>query len=206
MTARAHEGAAPQDDDPIPPRDTLGLIPPIRPGAPGHDRDRSPYAARLADVVRRFGGTSDRRIILRGLLRFRAGLREIGISEGFQWLDGSFFEDVEATGGRSPNDIDVVTFSELGDEVLQQSRYAESPELFDHIAAKLNFSVDNYFVELGAPLARDDVRNIGYWYSLWAHRDEDQRWKGFVEVELGADGDADALALLDAFDAPGGAQ
>jgi hypothetical protein len=159
----------------------------------------------LADVVRRFGGTSDRRMILRGLLRFRAELREVGICGGFQWLDGSFFEDVEETRGRSPNDIDVVTFCELGDEASQQARYDESPQLFDHVAAKLNFSVDNYFIELGATLARDSVRTIGYWYSMWSHRREDQRWKGFVEVDLGADGDAEALALLGALEATGGA-
>ncbi len=203
MTARAHDGAAPDAASPIPSWDELGLLPPIRPGAQSSDRDRSPYPVRLADVVRRFGGTLDRRLILRGLLRFRAGLRELGISAGFQWLDGSFFENVEEARGRSPNDIDVVTFSEFGDEAEQQTRYAESPELFDHIAAKLNFSVDNYFVELGAAMAREDVRDIGYWYSMWSHRREDQRWKGFVEVDLGDD--ADALALLEQLDAAGGA-
>lgn len=205
MTARAHDGVDPHAEDPVPPRDELGLLPPIRPGTQGTDRDRSPYPARLADVVRRFGGTQDRRFILRGLLRFRAELRAVGIASGFQWLDGSFFEAVEETRGRPPNDIDVVTFSELGDEATQQARYEESPHLFDHAAAKMNFAVDNFFVELGVPMARDDVRTVGYWYSMWAHRRDDQRWKGFVEVDLGDVDDADALALLDALDATGGA-
>lgn len=205
MTAKAHEGAASQAADAIPAWDELGLLPPLRPGAAGLDRDRSPYPVRLVDVVRRFGSTPDRRIILRGLLRFRAGLRDLGISAGFQWLDGSFFEDVEATRGRPPNDIDVVTFGELGDEALQQARYAESPELFDHLAARLNFFVDNYFVELGVPMARDGVRDIGYWYSMWAHRREDQRWKGFIEVDLDDTGDMVALTLLNQLDASGGA-
>lgn len=204
MTARTQGGVDSPAANPIPPWDELGLLPPLRPGALGIDRDRSPYPVRLVDVVRRFGTTPDRRIILRGLLQFRAGLRDLGIADGFQWLDGSFFENIEQTRGRPPNDIDVVTFGELGDEALQQARYAESPELFDHLAARLNFRVDNYFIELGAPMARDDVRNIGYWYSMWAHRREDQRWKGFIEVDLASDGDIDARVLLDDLDAAGG--
>jgi len=203
VTAGEDTGIVPHAEDPIPQGDQLGLLPPIRPGTQGTDRDRSPYPARLADVVRRFGDTLERRIILRGLLRFRAELRDAGIADGFQWLDGSFFEAVEETRGRPPKDIDVVTFGVLGDEATQQARFDEYPHLFDHDAAKMNFGVDNFFVELGNAMTRDDVRTVGYWYSMWAHRREDQRWKGFVEVDLDV-GDGEALALLDALDAAGG--
>lgn len=205
MTTRAQHEAASTAAGPLPVWDELGLLPPIRPGAQTHGRDRSPYLVPLIDVVRRFGTSVERRLILRGLLRFRAGLHGLGLVTGFQWLDGSFFEDVETSRGRPPQDIDVITFGELGDEVIQQARYDEAPELFDHVAAKMNFGVDNFFFDLGAPMGREEIRDLGYWYSMWSHRREDRRWKGFVEVDLGAAGDVEALALLEALDGPGGA-
>ena len=35
---------------------------------------------------------------------------KIGIGSGFQWLDGSFLENVEMTEKRDPGDLDLVTF------------------------------------------------------------------------------------------------
>lgn len=205
MTVRTQDEVGTPAAEPLPRWDEMGLLPPFRPGTHAHVRDRSPYCVPLIEVVRRFGTTFDRRILLRGLLKFRAGLHTLGISTGFQWLDGSFFEDIETSSGRAPRDIDVITFGELGDEVVQQRRYAESPELFDQNAAKMNFGVDNYFFDLGGTLGRDEIHDLGYWYSLWSHRREDRRWKGFVEIDLESNGDSEALALLEALEASGGA-
>lgn len=47
-----------------------------------------------------------------GLLDLRAELTLAGKSDGFQWVDGSFTEDVEVQQGRTPNDVDVVTFND----------------------------------------------------------------------------------------------
>ncbi|WP_426763559.1 DUF6932 family protein [Hafnia paralvei] len=35
----------------------------------------------------------------------------MGLAEGFQWVDGSFTENVELIERRTPNDVDVVIFS-----------------------------------------------------------------------------------------------
>lgn len=185
----------------IPSWNSLGVLPPIRPGEPGHALDRSPYRAGLLDLVRQFGGTPARRTILRGLITLRRDLRNIGIGDGFQWLDGSFLERVEDTRGRPPHDIDVVTFTPLGDADRQQSTYERAPDLFDHQSVKDTYTVDHYFVSLGQPMGRDEVRLTGYWYSMWAHRREDQAWKGFLEIDLDSAEDTDAITLLDELDA-----
>lgn len=94
----------------IPNWNISGLIPPIRPGQPGHSPERSPYRIGLMDIVNKFSETPERRNILSGLLRYRQALHDLGMINGFQWLDGSFMENVETTQSRHPNDIDVVTF------------------------------------------------------------------------------------------------
>jgi hypothetical protein len=65
----------------------------------------------MTALVQRFAASRERLDILRGLLEYRAALGAIGIVQGFQWLDGSFVEDVEVTKGRPPSDIDVVTLA-----------------------------------------------------------------------------------------------
>jgi len=74
---------------------------------------RSPYVVGLLDVVERFATTPERIRILDGLLRFRADLHQTGIVSGFQWLDGSFMEQVEILEHRPPRDLDVVNFLDL---------------------------------------------------------------------------------------------
>jgi hypothetical protein len=41
----------------------------------------------------------------------------------------------------------------------------------------------------------EQAHRVAYWYSLWSHRREDQRWKGFVELSLSED-DAEAIDWL----------
>jgi hypothetical protein len=65
----------------------------------------------MSDVVLRFGNSPERIAILDGLLSYRLALTTAGMVDGFQWLDGSFTEDVETLQRRSPNDIDVVTIA-----------------------------------------------------------------------------------------------
>lgn len=188
----------------IPQWTSQGVVPPIRPGLPGHVPDRAPYIATLSDVVLRFGNSEPRRKILRGLLDFRAELRRIGFTDGFQWLDGSLFEDVETNRGTPPNDVDVVTFTALGDEAQQYERLQKDPHVLDPVLAKEHFKVDSYFVPLGEPLGPGQVQTVSYWYSLWSHRRGDYLWKGFAQVPLECDDEA-ALALLNIPDGGGGA-
>jgi len=179
----------------IPAWSNAGVLPPIRPNAPGSSPDRSPYVVDLAVLFDRFATSPERIAILDGLLRFRADLHVAGITSGFQWLDGSFLEQVEALEGRPPRDMDVVTFFALPQGLDQLSLLQRHPKLFDQKHVKTTYKMDAYFIVLGQPTNEWQVRNIAYWYSLWSHR-RDGLWKGFVQVDLDPSQDGDARAIL----------
>jgi hypothetical protein len=151
----------------------------------------------LLEVIRRFASSKERQTILRGLLKYRRALGRAGFTHGFQWLDGSFVENVEQLRERPPADLDVVTFVELGGPTNQRRLLTLHPELFVPAQAKEQFHVDGYFVDLGTARGQELVRRITYWYSMWAHRRDDLRWKGFVEVALGSADEDEAARLLD---------
>ena len=72
-----------------------------------------------------------------GFLDFRALLHSLGINTGFQWLDGSFMENVELLEQRAPKDIDVVTLS-------YQGGFDPTPDnvaLLEHTHVKTKFIV-----------------------------------------------------------------
>ena len=91
----------------IPAWNALGLLPPIDPTTPTAV-ERSPYPVSLKDLVLRFGTSPERKAILTGFLEYRAILHQFGVQHGFQWLDGSFMEEIEILEGRPPMDLDVV--------------------------------------------------------------------------------------------------
>ena len=173
-----------------------GTLPPIRPGTDATSTDRSPYPASPLDLCLRFGQTPERRQILRGLLELRVELRTAGLTDGFQWIDGSFSEDCEGTRGRPPGDVDVVTFVPFGDEASQRRLIASHRDLFFPQVAKARFRVDHYLVPTDVEFDANQARRVAYWYSLWSHRRADERWKGFVELSL-SDIDTHARAWLD---------
>ena len=78
---------------PIPAFDSNSVIPP-HVGDPRNPAELSPYPCSTIELCEQFGTTAPRKQILEGLLRFRAVLVEAGFT-GFQWLDGSFLEDIE---------------------------------------------------------------------------------------------------------------
>lgn len=179
----------------IPAWNSAGVLPPIRPHAPGSSPDRSPYVVDLAVLFDRFASSPERMAILDGLLRFRADLHAAGVTSGFQWLDGSFLEQVEALEGRAPRDMDVVTFLDLPPGQDQRSLVQRHGSLFDQKQVKASYAMDAYFAVLGQPTDQWQVKNIAYWYSLWSHR-RDGVWKGFVQVDLNPSQDGDARAIL----------
>src|SRR5690606_15170279 len=121
--------------------------------------------------------------ILGGWLKYRQALYDSGVVSGFQWLDGSFLENLESeNSSRPPRDIDVVTFFELPDGMSQVEYDRRYPDLFDAGAMKTAFHVDAFGMVLGQTMNRRIVSQVSYWYSLWSHRREDFRWKGFVQV------------------------
>lgn len=163
------------------------MLPPIRPGAGGSSADRSPYRVSLQQLVTTFAISSERATILRGFLDYRAALHAAGIIVGFQWVDGSFVENIEALEGREPNDMDVVTFCAVPEE--------EYAYLFNNPTVKTDFHVDAYHCSIDLPLISERVQLIAYWYSMFAHR-RDGLWKGFVAVDLSPFEDPDARTAL----------
>lgn len=179
----------------IPAWNSVGVLPPIRPSAPGSSPDRSPYVVDLAMVFDRFATSPQRITILDGLLRFRAGLHNMGITSGFQWLDGSFLEQVEIVESRAPRDMDVVTFFDLPQGQDQDTLVQHHGLLFNQVHVKATYAMDAYFVVLGQPTNAWQVKNIAYWYSMWSHR-RDGLWKGFVQVDLNPAQDSIAREIL----------
>ncbi len=180
----------------IPMWNSIGVMPPVSPLQKGHSPDRSPYLANLLTVVDRFAISEERIMILRGLLQFRGEMHQAGITSGFQWIDGSFLENVELTEGRPPRDMDVVTFFYLPEGESQASLAGRFAALFDQETLMDKYFVDSYNVVLGDPMDSLKVKIISYWYSMWSHR-RDGLWKGFVQVDLDPSQDIDASAILD---------
>lgn len=177
----------------IPAWTAAGVLPPINASQPVSP-ERSPYVVSLTDYVLRFGTSPERRAVIAGYLKYRAALHQVGLSQGFQWLDGSFLEHVEAIEGRAPNDLDVVTFYNIPTNRTQKELLAADPALFDHALLKTTYQVDAYLVNLGT-LPELLTQQSAYWYSVWSHR-RNGLWKGFVQVELAPAKDADAAATL----------
>ena len=171
------------------------VLPPIRPGERGSSPDRSPYRVSLSQVVERFATSPKRINILEGLLEYRRALHSLNILTGFQWLDGSFMENVETLESRPPNDVDAVLFCYLPDGTDQQKLVTDHPELFYPAQAKSRFNVDAYICILGEPTSDYHVERIAYWYSMWSHR-RGGLWKGFIQVALSASEDDEAAILL----------
>jgi hypothetical protein len=182
----------------IPSWNAMGVMPPVNSVNPV-DVDRSPYEVSLSDIMFRFGTSPDRCRILNGFLEYRRRLHLAGLDKGFQWLDGSFLEQIEKLEVRSPNDIDVVTFFVMPAGLSQLQLAAAHPDLFprtqtEHIAFKKAFFVDQYMVNLASPSERL-IRSSVYWYSMWSHR-RDLSWKGFLQVDLDGSEDVSAAAFL----------
>lgn len=186
----------------IPAWTMAGVLPPIRPGQAGHSTDRSPYCVPLSEVVEQFSSSSNRVAIIEGLLEYRRALHQLGLVSGFQWLDGSFMEDVETQESRSPKDVDVVTYFGLPGGETQVTLFAKAGMLFNNRHVKTTYLVDAYPSILGESVSARHVRQISYWYSMWSHR-RDGTWKGFIQVDLDPQEDVDARQILSLIQAGG---
>lgn len=180
----------------LPQWNNAGVLPPVRPGTPGSSDDRSPYQIPLLMFLDRFATSPERRMILDGFLRFRKKLHTAGIISGFQWVDGSFLEQIEVLENRSPRDLDVVTFFDIPAGENQRSLFQKTGDLFNRTYLKESCAVDGYFYVLGKPADGPQIKNISYWYSMWSHRRDNGLWKGFVQIDLSPSQDADAHTTL----------
>lgn len=179
---------------PIPMFDANLVLPPhlSNPTDPAH---LSPYPCTSLELCERFGTTAERKSILGGFLKFRAALTAAGFTQGFQWLDGSFLEDIETQERRHPKDLDLVTFY-LPPDGDFNARVAQSqPALIDWEQIKNTYYLDHYLVDISChPMLT--VEFSRYWVALFSHR-RDGVWKGMLKVPLNtAAVDADAINYL----------
>lgn len=185
----------------IPRFNASGVLPPYVGCSPAQPAPMmSPYVVNVVDLVERFGFSRQRRIMLRGLLAYREALCRIGMRDGFQWLNGSFLEDIESRCLRAPGDIDVVTFSRRPaahrePEAWTQFSLNHCSPLQDRMAVRARYHCDAFMVDLdGHPeLLVDSVR---YWFGLFSHHRISLQWKGMLRVSLADDFDPAAKALL----------
>jgi hypothetical protein len=172
-----------------------GFLPPVDSSDP-ISRNRSPYPIGLVDLIERFGTSPERCEILKGFLEYRSFLHGLGISEGFQWIDGSFTEDKESRSGAAPNDIDVVTYFKQPPGLTQNSLSPEERDwLFKPKHAKSRFKVDGIIMPLGNPSDERNISEICYWHGLFSHTRQSD-WKGYLQITLSLIDDADAAEHL----------
>jgi hypothetical protein len=182
---------------PIPALEPSGILPPYL-GSATASSNMSPYATTLVEVAQRFCATDPRKEIFRGLLAHRQTLNAIGFTDGFQWLSGSFLEDIETIDSRPPRDVDVVTFlhapAGIANWVDLQALVNANLALFDRGQVKTAFKVDAQFVGLDekASVIVDQTR---FWFGLFSHR-RNGLWKGLLQIPLAISADDTAAAAL----------
>jgi len=180
----------------IPAFEQSGVLPPFIGDSPTTPANQAPYKVTLAEFVERFATSAERIDILIGLLKYRIALKSIGINDGYQWIDGSFVENVEIIRGRAPNDVDLVTFAERPVGV-DNSNWREfilsNRALFDTGYLKAEYKCDAYYVDL-AMSPKLLVSQTAYWFGLFSHQRETSLWKGMLQIDLLCD---ETLILTD---------
>lgn len=179
---------------PIPDFDHNNVLPPHL-GSPAQLFDSSPYKCTILELCQQFATSKERIEILKGFIAFRKTMNEIGILHGFQWLDGSFLENIEISESRAPNDLDLVTFysgSSMTNEIDIRNTFPEfgNPEL-----SKTNFKLDHYpFDYTHDP--NFTVEYTRYWLQLFTHK-RNGIWKGILQIPINTpNDDEDAMVYL----------
>ena len=140
----------------------------------------------MAALAEKFAHLPARHQLLSGLVRYRIELAKLGFTRGFQWLDGSFSENVEASQNRSPADIDLVTFAYspsgmASDQVLELMK--ANPALFVAAQAKAAYGCDAFVLPLDKS-PENLVKRTAYYFGLFSHRRGDHVWKGLLQIPL----------------------
>lgn len=166
----------------IPPHNLNGVLPPFVGTDVASAAAHSPYRAQLSEVVDRFASSRRRIEILQGFLALRRELKALGVSNGIQWLDGSFIEQI----AKEPNDIDIITIFEpptTWSNPAVRALAASRRDLFDVMESKKKYHCDAYYLDARVI----NIRMLTYWYGLFGHRRTTFEWKGLVEVDLTED-------------------
>lgn len=184
----------------IPPLNLSGVLPPFTGGDPRSPAQVAPYETSLEAVVDRYAISTERVAILLGLCAFRERLRSLQITNGYQWLCGSFTESIENLENRAPRDIDVVTFAyrpfQLSSSDSWMTFVHSNLDFFNTKKSKENYKCDAYYVDLNKP-PHLIVADTTYWFGLFSHR-RNGLWKGMLRVSLQSDDTAAKKKLQEA--------
>lgn len=166
----------------IPPFDHNNVLPPYQGGDPTIRGCMSPYKSDIMEFCQHFAMTQERIAILKGFVSFRLECLKFGVQCGYQWIDGSFVENVEVSQRRAPNDVDVVTMFALPDVIMQMVIANNFPAFVSPRLSKMLYKVDHY------PCLVNDtpfktIESVKYWNQLFGHNREGV-WKGMVELPL----------------------
>jgi hypothetical protein len=188
-----------KDTGVIPAWNQSGVLPPFVGTSPADRSGVSPYSATMREIAERFC-TSPRRVqLFRGLVSFRKALLGVGISQGFQWINGSYLENVETVRGASPKDIDLVTLfvrPQLHqDQAAWNAFFVANRSLFDSKATAAAYGCEAFAIDVGLS-AFLVAPQITYWFGLFTHQRVTLIWKGILQVPLVGDDD-DAIAYVD---------
>lgn len=166
---------------PIPDFDHNNVLPP-HVGNPTQRNDLSPYPCSILELCHKFSTSVERIEILKMFVLFRQKLTSLNIINGFQWLDGSFLENIELSESRAPRDLDLVTFYG-GIDMTEQSRIATIfPEFANPILAKTNYMLDHYAIDYTFH-PNVTVEQTRYWLQLFTHNRLGV-WKGILNIPL----------------------
>jgi hypothetical protein len=166
---------------PIPEFDHNNVLPPHL-GNPTQREHLSPYHCSILEFCHKFSTSNHRIQILINFINFRKRMNSEGIIHGFQWLDGSFVENIEVSENRQPNDLDVVTFFGGLDIEKQKEIRINFPEFANPGLAKTKYLLDHYPVDFSY---RPDVtvEQTRYWVQLFTHNRVNV-WKGILQLSL----------------------
>jgi|GEM_PF-157652 len=158
----------------IPDFDYTGHLPPYQGNPALSSNNMSPYSTSLLEVVKRFGHTKHRRNILKLFIQFREELYNSGISEGYQWIAGSFITQKEKFLGEEPGDVDVVTFYSVdkvvGEKVKADYKSSDGKHFLRRDYAKEQWKTDAFFINLHPKNIHKIIDDTRYWFGLFGHK------------------------------------
>lgn len=170
---------------PIPDFDHNHVLPPFINGDPSVSTNQSPYKCGIMEFCERFSFTKHRINILKNFVSYRIKLHEIEITEGFQYVDGSFIENKEAAAGLPPGDIDIATFYFVNSKRTQALAGVKFPEFCDRVLTKQKYEIDDlvFDISIGVKNPYKLINYTNFITSLFSYSRRDYR-KGMVEIKL----------------------
>jgi len=176
----------------IPAHNQSGVLPPYLGSSPTKRNLMAPYKVTLLEVAQHFSTSSIRCAIIAGLVSYRSELINAGITSGFQWLNGSFVENIEKNKGRPPSDVDIITFAHRPAIYKEQQKWSDfvksRPDIFYPEESKKRYRCDAYYVDMSLP-PETIISRTQYWFGVFSHQRDTFLWKGMLEVPLSQDQD-----------------